>query len=55
MGFEFLFPVLLLITCNEIIRPLNGVEEPVLTNVTLFIKLGEIYIGTMDQGFGKVG
>jgi hypothetical protein len=55
MGFEFLFHVLLLITCNEIVGPLNGVKEPILTNVTLFIKLGEIYISAVDQGFGKVG
>jgi hypothetical protein len=55
MSFEFLFLVLLLITCNEIVRPLNVVEEPVLTDVTISIKLGERYIGTRDQGFGKVG
>ncbi len=54
-GFEFLFPMLLLITCGEIIGPLSGVEEPILTNVTLSVILGERYIGTMDQGFGMVG
>jgi hypothetical protein len=55
MGFEFLFLMLLLITCGEIVGPLSGVDEPVLTNVTLFVKLRERYVGTMDQGFGKVG
>jgi hypothetical protein len=55
MGFEFLFHVLLLITCGEIIRPINGVDELVLTDVTLSVKLGERYIGTVVQGFGRVG
>jgi len=33
--------VLLLITCGEIAGPLNGVEEPILTGVTLSVELGE--------------
>jgi hypothetical protein len=33
--------VLLLITCGEIAGPLNHVEEPVLTDVTLSVELGE--------------
>ncbi len=54
MGFELIFLLLLLITCGEIIRPINGVEEPVLIDVILSIKLGERYIGTIDQGFSRV-
>ncbi len=33
--------MLLLITCGEIAGPLNHVEEPVLTDVTLSVELGE--------------